>query len=197
MMPVSQSNKNTDANELVFERGGADFCDALVHDVETLDVLNTLFQPHGLQIVAVDGAFSSARTVNITVFLQTQAGKLPEKRVVESVLANKNLHSRDYILIEARLIDKEHDLLCLALTFQGDEEIRLARQTVPPLVALEQLMRQKVTNASRLLSKVRMMATDVVKAMSLFSQNKSSDATSADDNQSDDANVSPKKGPGR
>lgn len=184
--------------ESVYERGGADFCHAIVHDdVEALAVLNTLFSMHELRVVATDGSFSDKKSVNLTIFLQTKESKLPEKSVVESILARHlNLSSYDYVLVEAQVMAENNDLLlCLALTFQGDDAIGMARETLPALAALEQRMKQIVTKASGLLTKVRVVATS---SLGLFAK-KSSRVSSQDSQQSpskeqDNQNS---RGPGR
>ena len=155
-MPISDEHKH----KIYYERGGPDFCDAILHpndDFEALAVLKTLFDTHGLVVLGTDGSFTSKKSVSLTIYLQTKDGQLPDKANVEAVLSRHlELTPLDYVLIEASLMLKgsEDMSACLALIFQGDDAIDLARKTLPALTTIEQRMKRIVMQASGVLSKV-------------------------------------------
>ncbi|MCD6055955.1 MAG: hypothetical protein K0R12_917 [Gammaproteobacteria bacterium] len=161
-------NEHT-ATQSVYERGGADFCDAIIHDEIVLSALNALFEMHNLKVIAIDGAFSAAKSVNLTIFLQKHTGGIPDKPTIQSQLKQMGFEASDYVLVEARLIGEKADLFCLALTFQGKDSIELAKDKLPPLALLEGKMQKIVAHASGMLAKVRVMATGVA---GLFSHKK-------------------------
>lgn len=158
---MSMSDKHEQgAKPLVYERGGADFCDAILHpndEFEALAVLKALFDTHGLKVLGTDGSFTSKKSVSLTIYLQSKAGSVPDKSDVEAILSRHlELTPYDYVLIEASLMAKEDQVVdaCLALIFQGDDAIGLARKTLPALSTLEQRMKQIVAQASGVISKI-------------------------------------------
>ena len=178
----------------VYERGGADYCQAIIYDQVLLAELSAVFTRYKLIIIAADGSFSTNKSVNFTLFLQTTNNEQPTKETVVSCLASLGLQPYDYVLVEAMLVIGEStnsvQLPCLELIFQGDESMSLAREKLPLIVAVEKQMQHIVANASGLLTKVRVMATDAIRAMGLFSaKSETTDSNQADELQQDSTTI--------
>lgn len=186
----------SDVIQPIYERGGADYCEAIIRDdPDLLTKLNAAFACYSLVIIAADGAFSAKKSVNVTVFIQTSQYKQPEKETVVACLATMGLQPRNYILVEATLAiadaDKASPLPCLALTFQGDDALGLVRAQLPAIATLEKHMQHIVHKSDSLLSKVRIMTTETMQVMGFFKQ--ADDKPSVDSAEQDSPNQGPRR----